>query len=290
MYKRRDRMILVRPDIPAVEIENIITTHDELYRALVAGDSKFDAETKEALNYRSAVWAGFRLLRQSGLITTSTLVAIQQEMEQNNAGFGALPGTALVNDRSGEAIYTPPDDEQTIRNLLPNLEEYLNQADETDPLIKMAVAHYQFELIHPFYDGHVRTGRILHACDHPPRSTYSRELIELLVRAAVNQKRGSSSQRDRNDHTWYAAQTDPALGFQPGAAGFLWLTAASPPAGRRGPFGLPRPTRGIVLPLESRPVRESTSAAHILGLYGSLKNTAYNSATSSTANPVSSEI
>lgn len=143
------------------EIENIITTHDELYRALVASDTQIDAETKEVLNYRSAVWTGFRSLRQSGLITTNTLVAIQQELEQNNAGIRTLPGTALVNDRSGETVYTPPDDEQTIRDLLRNLEEYLNQADAIDPLIKMAVAHYQFESIHPFYDGNGRTGRIL---------------------------------------------------------------------------------------------------------------------------------
>ena len=143
------------------EIENIVTTTDELYRALVSDRALSDPAVKEVLNYRSATWTGYRLLRETGLLTTRTIVAIQEELEQNRAGIRKLPGTTLTNDRTGEVIYTPPDNEATIRGLLKNLEEYINTDTASDPLIKMAVMHYQFESIHPFYDGNGRTGRIL---------------------------------------------------------------------------------------------------------------------------------
>ena len=143
------------------EIENIVTTTDELYRALVSDRALSDPAVKEVLNYRSATWTGYRLLRDTGLLTTRTIVAIQEELEQNRAGIRKLPGTTLTNDRTGEVIYTPPDNEATIRRLLKNLEEYINTDTASDPLIKMAVMHYQFESIHPFYDGNGRTGRIL---------------------------------------------------------------------------------------------------------------------------------
>lgn len=143
------------------EIENIITTQDELYRALVADERQITPETKEVLNYRSAVWRGYRLLQETDLLTTRTIIAIQEELEGNSAGIRRLPGTALRNDRTGEAVYTPPDDEAVILNLLRNLEGYMHEDDGVDPLIRMAVMHYQFESIHPFYDGNGRTGRIL---------------------------------------------------------------------------------------------------------------------------------
>lgn len=143
------------------EIENIITTHDELYHALAVDDPQTSAQTKEVLNYRSAVWKGYELLKATGLLTTRSIVTIQEELEGNSAGIRRLPGTTLKNDRTGETIYTPPDDETTIRSLLGNLEQYLNEDSQTDPLVKMAIIHYQFESIHPFYDGNGRTGRIL---------------------------------------------------------------------------------------------------------------------------------
>jgi len=143
------------------EIENIITTQDELYRAMASDAAQATPETKEVLNYRSALWRGYSLLRDTGVLATRTILAIQQELEGNSAGIRSLPGTALRNDRTGEVIYTPPDEDKVIRALLGNLEQYLNETDELDPLIKMAVAHYQFESIHPFYDGNGRTGRIL---------------------------------------------------------------------------------------------------------------------------------
>ena len=86
---------------------------------------------------------------------------IQQVLEENKAGIRKLPGTALRNAATGKVIYTPPDDHHTILNLMKNLEEYLNETDDLSPLIKLAVQHYQFESIHPFYDGNGRTGRII---------------------------------------------------------------------------------------------------------------------------------
>jgi len=153
--------IILKEARASSEVENIITTNDDLYRALAIHESHIDPATKEVLNYREATWKGYSLLKETGLLTTRTMVMIQQELEQNSAGIRKLSGTALTNDRTGEVIYTPPDNESTIRILLKNLEEYINTNTLTDPLVKMAVMHYQFESIHPFYDGNGRTGRIL---------------------------------------------------------------------------------------------------------------------------------
>lgn len=143
------------------EIENIITTQDELYEALVVENASADPASKEVLNYREALWHGHQLIQQNQSISTRTIIEIQEKLEKNTAGIRRLPGTALVNERTGETVYIPPDNEHTIRSLLHNLEQYLNARDDTDRLIKMAVMHYQFESIHPFYDGNGRTGRIL---------------------------------------------------------------------------------------------------------------------------------
>ena len=143
-------------------IENIITTHDALYKSLALPKSKIDKATKEVLNYRQALWLGHESVLKHKLITTNTIIEIQKELEQNDAGIRKLPGTKLMNDKTQEIIYTPPEGENILRNLLSNLEHYINSNDGlTDPLIKLAVMHYQFESIHPFYDGNGRTGRIL---------------------------------------------------------------------------------------------------------------------------------
>ena len=143
------------------EIENIITTHDELYQAIASkGENK--TAVKEVLNYRTALFKGMELIKSKGFLSTNMIIEIQQEIEGNRAGIRKLPGTTLANDKTGEIMYTPPDNETTIRNLLKNLEEFINSDnDEIDPLVKLAMAHYQFEAIHPFYDGNGRTGRII---------------------------------------------------------------------------------------------------------------------------------
>jgi Fic family protein len=142
------------------EIENIITTNDDLYQAVVA-DKKFDnPATKEVISYKEAIWLGFNRLEKEPFITTNLCVALVQCIKQNTAGIRTTPGTTLSNIR-GEIIYTPPSGEQVIREKMANLETFINQNDSLDPLIKMAISHYQFEAIHPFSDGNGRTGRIL---------------------------------------------------------------------------------------------------------------------------------
>jgi len=153
--------IILKEATASSEIENIITTQDELYKALLSKDKKTDQQTKEVLNYRSAVWIGYNEIKKKGIIALSTILKIQEELEGNNAGIRKMPGTSLMNDSTGHVIYTPPDNEPKIYNLLTNLEEFINNDDEIDYVIKMAIIHYQFETIHPFYDGNGRTGRII---------------------------------------------------------------------------------------------------------------------------------
>lgn len=151
------------------EIENVITTHDKLYQALSATGINADSATKEVLRYREAMLAGFNMIMLKGFLNTNGIVAIQEILEENKAGLRRLPGTSLKNATTGEVIYTPPDDHETILALMKNLEIYMNQSDVLSPLIKLAVQHYQFESIHPFYDGNGRTGRIinvLYLCLH----------------------------------------------------------------------------------------------------------------------------
>lgn len=143
------------------EIENIVTTQDELFKGL-ALQKNLSAQVKEVLNYRSALWEGFRFVCKKGFLSVNGILMIQERLECSRAGIRKLPGTALKNDRTGRIIYTPPDQPDVIQRLLKNFEEYLNtDLDKADPLIKMAAAHYQFESIHPFYDGNGRTGRII---------------------------------------------------------------------------------------------------------------------------------
>lgn len=144
------------------EIENIVTTHDALFRAMAADKQPVEPAVKEVLNYRGALYKGLDLVKAHGLLTTNTILAVQQALEQSRAGIRRLPGTRLVNDRSGEVMYTPPEKETVIRDLQANLETYIHaDEDGPHPLIKLAVIHYQFESIHPFYDGNGRTGRII---------------------------------------------------------------------------------------------------------------------------------
>jgi Fic family protein len=142
------------------EVENIITTNDELYKSLVA-DRKIDnAATKDVLSYKEALWLGLETLKTKPFISTNLCVTIVQCIKQNNASIRNTPGTTLRN-MQGEVIYTPPSGESVIREKLANLEKFIHEDEATDPLIKMAILHYQFEAIHPFPDGNGRTGRIL---------------------------------------------------------------------------------------------------------------------------------
>lgn len=142
------------------EVENIITTNDELYKSLVADRKTEKLATKEVLSYKEALWLGLEELKIKPLITTNLCIKIVQCIKQNNASIRNTPGTKLSNTE-GEVIYTPPSGEQVIREKLANLEKFINEDETIDPLIKMAILHYQFEAIHPFSDGNGRTGRIL---------------------------------------------------------------------------------------------------------------------------------
>ncbi|WP_339700767.1 Fic family protein [uncultured Marixanthomonas sp.] len=143
------------------EIENIITTNDDLYKATVA-DKKFEnTAIKEVISYKEALWKGLNTIDKKPFITTNLCVEIVQSIKKNTASIRTTPGTALKN-LQGETIYTPPTGESVIRDKLANFETFINEKENTiDPVIKMALIHYQFEAIHPFTDGNGRTGRII---------------------------------------------------------------------------------------------------------------------------------
>ena len=144
------------------KIENIITTHDELFKAIALQNKFVRPEVKEVLNYRDAIFSCLTLLKKNNMLTTNIIIDIQQRIENNSAGIRKLPGTKLVNEKTGVAMYTPPDNEKNIRGLPANLEIFINDDNnKIDPLVKMAMVHYQFEAIHPFHDGNGRTGRII---------------------------------------------------------------------------------------------------------------------------------
>jgi Fic family protein len=143
------------------EIENIVTTNDALFKAFTASTKQIDPATKEVLNYREALWNGYKALAENNLLTTNCFVQLVQTIKQNSAGIRKTTGTHLSNDRNGEIIYTPPEGESIIRDKLKNLEDFIHADDDIDPLIKLAIIHYQFEAIHPFSDGNGRTGRII---------------------------------------------------------------------------------------------------------------------------------
>lgn len=144
------------------EIENIITTHDELYKDDIALTNAGNAAAKEVMRYRQALWIGFKSVQQTGLLLNQHILAMQSELELNAAGFRKLPGTVLKNS-SGQVVYSPPQNAQEVIKLMRDLEAFINEPErfDVDPLIKMALIHHQFESIHPFYDGNGRTGRLI---------------------------------------------------------------------------------------------------------------------------------
>jgi len=141
------------------EIENIVTTTDRLFQYALE-EKGADPATKEALRYRTALYQGFMQLKQRPLCT-ATAIEVCSVLKNAEMDIRKVPGTVIANETTGEIIYTPPTGEHVIRDLLTNWERFVHSDDDIDPLIKMAVSHYQFEAIHPFYDGNGRTGRIL---------------------------------------------------------------------------------------------------------------------------------
>jgi Fic family protein len=142
------------------EIENIVTTSDRLFRFAEISNNQVDAATKEALRYRTALYHGYQMLDQRPF-STSIAVEVCRIIKDSKLDIRRTPGTQLVNDRTGQVIYTPPEGEALLRDKLANWEQFLHQQEQLDPLVRMAVGHYQFEAIHPFIDGNGRTGRVL---------------------------------------------------------------------------------------------------------------------------------
>ena len=141
------------------EIENIITTHDELFA--YEQNSTASPAAKEVQNYIAALHVGYEDVRDSGLIRVNTVLRVQEQVEQNNAGFRKVPGTILKNQSTGATVYAPPQDAVVIEKLMGQWVDFIHADDGFDPILRMAIAHHQFESIHPFYDGNGRTGRIL---------------------------------------------------------------------------------------------------------------------------------
>lgn len=143
------------------QIENIVTTNDKLYEAFAATSKNYDVYTKEVLRYREALFEGFSVLQKRKLLTTNLFINVYNVIKANSAGIRKTPGTKIATS-TGKTLYTPPHGEKIIRDKLKNLEEFIhNDKDGIDPLIKLAIIHYQFEAIHPFTDGNGRTGRII---------------------------------------------------------------------------------------------------------------------------------
>jgi Fic family protein len=145
------------------EIENIITTQDELFKAELFTDTAINPAAKEVQDYATALKKGFERVRLTGIIRINDVISIQEILEKNKAGFRKLPGTELKNIHTGEVIYLPPQHPEEILRLMDNLIQYVNDNElcTADSLVKMAIIHHQFESIHPFYDGNGRTGRII---------------------------------------------------------------------------------------------------------------------------------
>ncbi|MEP5338855.1 MAG: Fic family protein [Algibacter sp.] len=145
------------------EIENIVTTHDELYKSSLGLEKYVSPATKEVQNYISAIKRGFSIVSNQKVLSINHIIEIQEILEKNKAGLRKVPGTNLKNQQTGEIIYEPPQNAKEIKDLMQNLEIFINDNSLTDydPIVKMAIIHFQFESIHPFYDGNGRTGRII---------------------------------------------------------------------------------------------------------------------------------
>ncbi len=155
--------LILREARESSAVENIISTFAEVYQSSLFASQFASPAAKEVHLYAAALKTGYGLVKKNGLLTNNLILQIQEQVEGNKAGFRKLPGTKLLNDTTGEVVYTPPQDHNTIVSLMNNLEIFMNDDTmmDADPLVKMAILHHQFESIHPFYDGNGRTGRII---------------------------------------------------------------------------------------------------------------------------------
>ncbi len=142
------------------EIENIVTTTDKLFEFVDIAEDRADAATKEALRYRTALFEGTKMV-QRRMLTTDMAIHICSTIKGFDLDIRAESGTRLKNRMTGEVIYTPPVGQKFLLRKLENWAEFMHNATDIDPLVRLAVQHYQFEAIHPFEDGNGRTGRIL---------------------------------------------------------------------------------------------------------------------------------
>lgn len=152
--------IMINEAKASSEIENIVTSHDEIYEAMIKPNNS-NPYAKEVVDYRGAIWVGYKNLEENGYISLELIKKVQEKIEHNNAGIRSTLGTVIKNTKTDEIIYTPPQTKEEILDYMNNLLNYINISDDVDPLIKLALIHYQFESIYPFYDGNGRTGRIL---------------------------------------------------------------------------------------------------------------------------------
>ena len=143
------------------EIENVMTTNTKLFKAFSASTQKVDPQTKEVLRYREALWTGYNRLKKRSIFSTNLFIDIFRIIKKTDEGIRTNPGTRIADGR-GKIVYSPPEGNRIIKNKLKELEEFIrNDKDKIDPLVKLALVHYQFEAIHPFTDGNGRTGRIM---------------------------------------------------------------------------------------------------------------------------------
>ncbi len=155
----------IRDAVASSGVENINTTVSEAMKAdVIYKESELRGAEKEILNYRDALMEGFRLLKKDGFLNTNSFIKIQSLLEPNKKDIRVIPDVAIRNSKTGDVIYTPPEGKEIILDKLKNFEDYFNNIDgfdDIDPLIRVAIIHYQFEAIHPFVDGNGRTGRML---------------------------------------------------------------------------------------------------------------------------------
>ena len=197
--------LVLREAKDSSEIENIVTTQDELYKQDLFPELITSLAAKEVHDYSMALREGFSLVKTTGLISGNTILGVQRLIVKNDAGYRKLPGTALVNEATGETVYTPPQDAREVEGLMSALEAYINDdsGSDMDPLIRMAVIHHQFESIHPFYDGNGRTGRIINVLYLVMRGLLDIPILSLR-RAFIKPKREYSRllQATRDSGDW----------------------------------------------------------------------------------------